>query len=73
MSSHMPVGAHIFWFSIYVILDRAFLDLLLFSSSLYGLSSPGYVNDIDILYVLTPEQSSVVTEVQYRTSASRPR
>ena len=42
------------------------MDSLLFSSSLHGFSSPGDVNKIDVLYVLTPEESSVVTEVQDR-------
>lgn len=56
-NSYIPVGVHTFWFCIYMILYWAFLDLLQLSSSLYGISPPVSVNEIDVLCVLSPEQS----------------
>lgn len=59
----MPVGVHICWYCMYVILGLAFLCLLPFSSSIYGLSPLGYVNEIDVPYAITPEQYPVVIKV----------
>ena len=45
------------------------MDSLLFSS-LYGLSAPGDINEIDVIYALTPEHSPGVTEVHDHVLAS---
>lgn len=51
----------------------SFLGFISLSSLSYGLSPPGYGNEINALYSLAPEQSSVVTEEQSSEQAAMPR